>query len=79
MAKLKKLTDFLDRLDSADLHYTLTSIREGAVMVGITVPSERWEIEFLADGEVEIEVFESNGEIYDEQMITQLFSKHGQN
>ena len=42
MAKLSKLTKFLDRLDGADIHYTLSSVREGAVMVGVTVPGERW-------------------------------------
>ena len=73
MAKLKKLTDFLDRLDEADLHYTISSVREGAVMVGVTVPSQRWEIEFMADGDVEIEVFKSDGEINDFSIINDLF------
>ena len=40
MAKLSKLTDFLDRLDEAEIHYHLSSLREGAVMVEITVPGE---------------------------------------
>jgi len=52
MAKLGKLTDFLDRLDEVDLHYTITSVREAAVMVGVTLPGERWEVEFMKDGEV---------------------------
>lgn len=73
MAKLKKLTDFLDRLDEADLHYTISSVREGAVMVGVTVPNQRWEIEFMADGDVEIEVFKSDGEINDFSIINDLF------
>ena len=73
MAKLKKLTDFLDRLDEADLHYTISSVREGAVMVGVTVPNQRWEVEFMADGDVEIEVFKSDGEINDFSIINDLF------
>ena len=28
MSKLSKLTKFLDRLDEADLHYTLSSVTE---------------------------------------------------
>ena len=52
MAKLGKLTDFLDRLDEVDLHYTITSVREAAVMVSVTLPGERWEVEFMKDGEV---------------------------
>ena len=76
MAKLSKLTKFLDKLDDADLHYTLTSIREGAVLVSITVPDERWEVEFAADGDVEVEIFKKDGEIHGEPMLKQLFEHH---
>ncbi len=75
MAKLSKLTTFLDRLDRADMHYTLSSVREGAVMVGVTVPGERWEVEFMADGDVEIEVFKSDGEVHDDSIIEDLFDR----
>jgi len=78
MTKLSTLTDFLDRLDDAEIHYTLTSLREGAVLVGVTVPGERWEIEFEADGDVEIEVFKSDGEIHDESILDELFRRHSE-
>jgi hypothetical protein len=45
-------------------------------MVGVTVPGERWEIEFMADGEVEIEIFKSDGEIHDDSIIEDLFERH---
>jgi hypothetical protein len=73
MARLSKLTKFLDRLDREDVHYNLASVREGAVMVGITVPGERWEVEFAADGEIEIEVFKSDGEVHGFSIIEDLF------
>ncbi len=76
MAKLSKLTKFLDRLDDADIHYTLASVREGAVMVGVTVPGEHWEIEFMADGDVEVEVFKSDGDVHDDSIIDELFQRH---
>ncbi len=76
MNKLEKLTDFLDRLDAADIHYSLSSVREGAIMVGVTVPSERWEIEFMADGDIEVEVFSSSGEIDDFSITDELFRRH---
>jgi hypothetical protein len=76
MAKLSKLTKFLDRLDGSDIHYTLSSVREGAIMVGVTVPEERWEIEFQADGDVEIEVFKSDGNVRDYSVIEDLFQRH---
>ncbi len=77
-AKLSKLTHFLDRLDEADVHYTLSSIREGAILVGATVPGEHWEVEFMADGEVEVEVFRSSGDIEDESNLDALFEKAGE-
>ena len=76
MIKLSKLTDFLGQLESAKIHYTLASVREGAVMVGVTVPGERWEIEFMADGDIEVEVFKSNGAIHDDSVLDELFRRH---
>jgi hypothetical protein len=78
MAKLSHLTKFLDRLDGADIHYTLSSVREGAVLVGVTVPQQRWEIEFMADGDVEIEVFKGDGEIRDYSIVDDLFELHAE-
>jgi len=75
MTELKVLTKFLDRLDSSDIHYTLSSVREGAIMVGVTVPEERWEIEFQSNGEIEIEVFQSDGEIHDDSILEDLFER----
>lgn len=69
------LTSFLDRLDDADIHYSLSSVREGAILVSVSVQDERWEVEFLADGEIEIEIFTSDGEIHDESMLDDLFLK----
>jgi hypothetical protein len=71
--KLAKLTSFLDRLDEADIFYTLTSIREGAIGVNISVPGERWEVEFLDDGDVEVEVYLSEGELRDFDSVESLF------
>ena len=76
MTKLSKLTKFLDQLDEADLHYTLSSVREGSVLVAVTVPGERWEIEYMADGDVEVELFKSDGEIHDDGLIADLFKRH---
>ncbi len=77
MSDLKSLTDFLDSLDKADIHYSLSSIREGAILVSVVVPGEHWEVEFMADGEVEVEIFESDGEILDQSAIKKLLKKHG--
>jgi hypothetical protein len=71
-----KLTMLLKRLDQAHIHYTLASHREDAIMVLVTVPGERWEIEFLGDGSIEVERFLSNGEICGEEAFDELFTKY---
>ena len=76
MTDLKVLTDFLDRLDTHDLHYTLSSIRESSILVSVVLSEERWEVEFTADSEVEVEVFRSDGEILDEDALEDLFEKN---
>jgi hypothetical protein len=55
------LLRFLNRLSDARIPYTLRHSRFDAVMVEVTVPGERWEIDFLADGDVDVEVFKSSG------------------
>jgi hypothetical protein len=72
---LGKLLSFLVRLKEVHISYTLKQIREEAVMVLIHVPGQYWEVEFFEDGSVEIEIFKSDGEIYDEKMLDQLFDE----
>jgi hypothetical protein len=72
-----RLTTFLTHLNRAKIHYTLACYRDHAIMVLVTVPGERWEIEFIDDGSVEVERFMSDGEIAGEEVLTELFAKHG--
>ena len=69
-----KLTTFLKQLEHATVHYTLASYRDGAIMVLVTIPGERWEIEFLGDGSVEVERFVSNGDICGEEILHELMT-----
>ncbi len=75
MSKLSKLTKLLDRLDETDLHYTLSSVTEDAVIVAVRSGDERWELEFSGSGDIEEEVFKSDGEIGDASMIEELFER----
>ena len=54
----------------------LQSCRDEAIMVLVTMPGERWEVEFLTDGSVEVERFVSDGEIYGEEILRELFTKY---
>lgn len=55
------LLTFLNRLQAARISYTIRHSRSDAVMVEVTVPGERWEIDFLEDGDIDVEVFRSSG------------------
>jgi hypothetical protein len=68
----QKLMAILDQLDELRISYTLARVREDSVMVQAASPGERWEIEVMGDGSVEVEVFRSNGIICHEEKIKDL-------
>jgi len=70
-----KLMGFLTHLEHESIYYTLAHNRDNAIMITVVVPGERWEIEFLDDGSVEVEQFISNGEIYDKNILDELFER----
>ena len=54
MNPLEKLLAFLAELDRRRIFFRLSRVRPEAIMVEIAVPGERWEVEFLADGQLEV-------------------------
>ena len=70
-----KFLSFLRQLEEAKIAYRLRHSREDALMAVINVPGERWEVEFLEDGEIEVECFTSNGHIDDESKLNDLFAR----
>jgi hypothetical protein len=66
------VNQFIRELDASKTHYALTSVREGAVMLLVTLPGERWEIEFFDDREPEIEVFRSDGCIFGPEKLADI-------
>ena len=73
-----KLTLFLQNLEQQEISYTLAHHRDEAIMVTVAVPRERWEVEFLLDGSVEIEKFISNGEIAGEEALSEFFARYSE-
>jgi len=69
---------FLQNLEQQKLSYTLAHSRDEAIMVIVAVPGERWEVEFLSDGSVEVERFISNGEMAGENALDELFSRYSE-
>ena len=72
----KRLLSFLSNLEEKKIAYSLNHVRDEAVMVEIAVPGERWEVEFLSDGSIDVERFVSTGELYGEEALSELISKH---
>jgi hypothetical protein len=74
-ADLSELLSFLAELDAHNLHYQLTSVRPEALMVEVNVPGERWEVEFMLDGSIEVERFVSDGTIAGREALRDLFGR----
>ncbi|OCS93462.1 hypothetical protein [Caryophanon latum] len=73
--QLREFNAFLNKLDDVGIFYTLTKVRPEAVMVAVVVPGQRWEIEFLDDGTVDIEKFISDPHMYDARELHTLFEE----
>lgn len=54
---LEDLNKFLNILKDNKIFYRLSKIRHESIMVEVAVPGQRWEIEFMDNGTVEIEKF----------------------
>jgi hypothetical protein len=72
---IRDLLDLLARLKSARIFYTLSDHTERAIMVEVSVPGERWEVEFHEDGEIGVEIFVTKGRIQDATLLEDLFSR----
>ncbi len=51
-----RLLDFLDQLEESKIHYDLKHVRD-SIMIRAYLPEGLWEIEFLRDGTLEVELF----------------------
>ena len=71
--------DIISRLRAAKIFHTISSIRDGAILIDAALPGERWEIEVFEDGHVEIERYRSDGEIADEASLDELFTRFSDN
>src|ERR1051326_6815921 len=53
---LEQLLEFLSKLQDARIQFDLKCVRD-AIMVTLRSPSEYYEIEFFADGNIEVQTF----------------------
>ena len=69
------LLALLNRLDQAGVWYRLGHTRPESVMVLIALPGWHWEVEFMADGEIEIERYQSvAGVEVQPELLDELFA-----
>lgn len=54
---METLLAFLVNLEKRKISYRLEHNRGDSLMVLVAVPAERWEVEFFANGKVEVETF----------------------
>ena len=73
-----KMLTFLNQLDEMNIPFYLEHNREETIMVSIAVNDERWEVEFYASGDMDVEVFYGEGEdvpLEGEEALARLFDK----
>jgi hypothetical protein len=66
------LYQILAKLDAAKLYYTLDRTRDETVMILVQVPGRHYEIEVFGDGQIEVEVYKSDGNIGGQELVDEL-------
>ena len=59
---MNELLDLLEWLEENKIYYRLNKVNDN-ILVEVAIPGERWEIEVLRSGEIQIERFISTGEV----------------
>lgn len=68
------LFDFTKKFEESNIYYSIKKNREDAVSIEAVVPGQRWEIDFLINGEIEIEIFRSDGKIFGKEKMAELLN-----
>lgn len=70
-----RIYKILRRLKEAKIHFVLSSYRDDTIMITVSVPGHRWEVEVFEDGSLETEVFSSDGSIIDYKATSNLIKQ----
>lgn len=65
----------VDRLGQAKIAYSLQVTRQDAITIQAAVPGQRWEIDMHKNGEINVEVFKSTGELYEHERLVELIEQ----
>ena len=72
---ISEFIQFLEKLESKKFFFSISKYLNDSISVTAVVPGERWEIDVNQQGEIQIEVFKSNGKIYDSSILQSLFDR----
>jgi hypothetical protein len=75
MNSTHRLHTLLQQLDRARIQYTLGRVRDDTVMICVTIPGRRYEIEVFSDETLEVEAFGVQGQIGGQEMVDDLLAK----
>ena len=65
----------MNKLDEAHIFYVLGHNQADSVMIDISLPGWHWEVEFIADGSVDVERYESVASVQsDPTLLKALFT-----
>ena len=70
-AELSDLLSFIAEIEE-DVDYALDIDRPDAIMVAIATPGQRWEVQFMTNGAIEVEKFVSDGETFRPDSVAAL-------
>jgi len=66
----------LEQLAARGIGCQMSAYRDDYIMVVVRVPGEYWEVEFSSEGEVEVEIYRSDGRLLDEASFSDLFERY---
>lgn len=70
--------EILASLRRARISHSLQITRDDAITILAVVPGQRWEIDVHRDGNVDVEVFSSGGDIHSLSRLEELIQKHAE-
>ena len=76
ISTINELVHLLRKLKEANIYFELDHYLDDSISIKIAVPGEKWEVDIDREGEVQVEIFRSDGEIFDGTMIDDLFKKY---
>lgn len=76
LTNVGRVLTFLAQLETHHIWYQLEHVRD-SIIVTMSVPGERWEVEFFEDGQIKTERFRSSGVVAGESVLDELIAQHG--